>query len=134
MGVQDCQDWEVAQVLCIMTKLTYYDSHLTHLLLARSLALCGGCAPGLQSAAREPWSGPAALRDPHETRMGGQAASMLAWAISINYLHVRGCTYALARQLIIKLRDLVPRLAHELDAQARPCSHACPQVPPARRA
>ena len=53
-------------------------------------------------------------------RMTGQSASMIAWAVSMHWLYMRGSTYSIARQVIIALRDMIPSIVHELDAQVAP--------------
>lgn len=49
--------------------------------------------------------------------MNQRSASMIAWAISMHWLYMRGSTYSIARQVIIALRNAVPTLAPQMDAQ-----------------
>jgi hypothetical protein len=42
---------------------------------------------------------------------------MIAATVACHWLHMRGSTYIIARQLIIALRNMVPSLVHEMDAQ-----------------
>lgn len=59
----------------------------------------------------------ATLAESQALRMTGQSASMIAWAVSMHWLYMRGSTYSIARQVIIALRDMIPSLVHEMDAQ-----------------